>query len=47
MYETAWADEYDRMHFVEDVYGRDRRLADALAGNRVEADSAPVQTAEP
>jgi murein L,D-transpeptidase YcbB/YkuD len=47
MYETAWADEYGRMHFVDDVYGRDRRLADALAGRRVEPDSAPVQTAEP
>jgi murein L,D-transpeptidase YcbB/YkuD len=47
MYETAWVDEAGRTHFLDDVYGRDRRLADALVQGKVEVDSEPVETAEP
>jgi murein L,D-transpeptidase YcbB/YkuD len=47
MYETASVDADGRAHFLDDVYGRDRRLADALAGRRAESDTAPVHVAEP
>jgi murein L,D-transpeptidase YcbB/YkuD len=47
MYETASVDADGRVHFLDDVYGRDRRLADALAGRRSETDTAPVHVAEP
>ncbi len=47
MYETAWLDPAGRTHFLDDVYGRDHRLADALAGRRSEPVSEVVRTAEP
>ena len=47
MYETASVDAAGQVHFLDDVYGRDRRLSDALAGRRTEAPSAPVRVAGP
>jgi len=47
MYQTAWVDPDGRAHFIDDVYGRDRRLADALAGRREVKVAAPVRVAEP
>ncbi|HXJ34008.1 MAG TPA: L,D-transpeptidase family protein [Candidatus Eisenbacteria bacterium] len=47
MYETAWVDADGRMHFVDDPYGRDHRLSEALAGHAVEPVSERVETAEP
>ena len=32
-YQTAWADNDHRMYFVEDVYGRDKKLEKALYGS--------------
>jgi murein L,D-transpeptidase YcbB/YkuD len=46
MYETASVDAEGRVHFLDDVYGRDRRLADVLAGRPPEPETAPVH-AEP
>jgi murein L,D-transpeptidase YcbB/YkuD len=47
VYETAWVAADGRPHFLDDPYGRDRRLADALAGRAVEPVSDKVRTAEP
>jgi murein L,D-transpeptidase YcbB/YkuD len=47
LYETAWVDAAGRVHFVDDVYGRDRRLADALAGRPTTPVSDPVRAAAP
>jgi len=47
MYQTAWIDADGRAHFLDDVYGRDRRLADQLAGRRTVAVAPPVRVAEP
>jgi murein L,D-transpeptidase YcbB/YkuD len=47
MYETASVDAAGRVHFIDDVYGRDHRLADALAGRKPETAAAVVRTAEP
>jgi len=47
MYETASVDASGRVHFIDDVYGRDRRLADALAGHREPPPAEVVRTAEP
>ncbi len=47
MYETASVDADGHAHFLDDVYGRDRRLADALAGRHPEPETAPVHVAEP
>jgi murein L,D-transpeptidase YcbB/YkuD len=47
MYETASVDAEGHVHFLDDVYGRDRRLADALAGRPVAPASEAVRTAEP
>jgi murein L,D-transpeptidase YcbB/YkuD len=47
MYETASVDVQGRVHFLDDVYGRDHRLADALAGRKPEPDTEPVHVAEP
>ncbi|MGH7893312.1 MAG: L,D-transpeptidase family protein [Candidatus Binatia bacterium] len=47
LYETAWVDAAGQVIFVEDPYGRDRRLADAMAGRAVEPVSERVQTAAP
>ena len=47
MYQTAWVDADGRAHFIDDVYGRDRRLADQLAGRRTVPVAPPVRVAEP
>ena len=47
MYETASVDAQGRVHFLDDVYGRDHRLADALAGRKPEPESESVHVAEP
>ena len=47
MYETASVDAAGHVRFLEDVYGRDRRLADALAGRKGEPAPDIVRTAEP
>ena len=47
VYQTAWVDADGRANFIDDVYGRDRRLADALAGRREVKVEAPVRVAEP
>jgi murein L,D-transpeptidase YcbB/YkuD len=47
MYETVWVDDHGRVHFAEDVYGRDQRIADALAGRSVQVASETVRTALP
>lgn len=47
MYETASVDGQGRVHFLDDIYGRDHRLADALAGRKPEPESEPVHVAEP
>jgi murein L,D-transpeptidase YcbB/YkuD len=47
MYQTAWVDPEGRAHFLDDVYGRDRRLADQLAGRRSVSAAPPVRVAEP
>jgi murein L,D-transpeptidase YcbB/YkuD len=47
MYETAMVASDVHVHFMDDVYGRDRRLSDALAGRRPEPVSAVVRVAEP
>ena len=47
MYETASVDPDGRVHFFDDVYGRDRRLADALAGRKPEPVAEVLRTAEP
>jgi L,D-transpeptidase YcbB len=36
VYQTAWVDDAGRPGFAEDVYGRDARLADRLAGRAVD-----------
>jgi murein L,D-transpeptidase YcbB/YkuD len=30
VYQTAWVDKNGMLHFSEDVYGRDQKLAEAL-----------------
>jgi murein L,D-transpeptidase YcbB/YkuD len=47
MYETAAVGPDGQVRFIEDIYGRDRRLADALAGRRSEPDARDVQVAAP
>jgi len=48
MYETAWVDDRGEIHFLDDVYGRDRRQADALAGRpSAQLEAAKPRTAEP
>jgi L,D-transpeptidase YcbB len=47
MYETAMVAPDGQVHFMDDVYGRDRRLSDALAGRKTEPVTAPVRVAEP
>jgi murein L,D-transpeptidase YcbB/YkuD len=47
MYETASVDADGRVHFLDDVYGRDRGLADALAGRRAVPETTAVRLAEP
>src|SRR6185503_12672857 len=47
MYETASVDATGHVRFLEDVYGRDHRLADALAGRKSEPTPEVVRTAEP
>jgi L,D-transpeptidase YcbB len=47
MYETAWVDGDGRVHYLDDVYGRDRRLAQALAGRGQVAEATAVRIAQP
>lgn len=47
MYETAFVAPDGQVHFLDDVYGRDRRLSDALAGRKAETVTAAVRVAEP
>jgi murein L,D-transpeptidase YcbB/YkuD len=46
-YETAWVDADARVHFIDDVYGRDRRLAEALAGRGSMPEPTSVRIAAP
>jgi L,D-transpeptidase YcbB len=47
MYETASVDPDGRVHFLDDVYGRDHRLAEALAGRTAVPEATAVRIAEP
>jgi murein L,D-transpeptidase YcbB/YkuD len=42
MYLTAWVDQFDHLHFRDDIYGRDEALAQAMHDTA----EAPQQTSE-
>jgi murein L,D-transpeptidase YcbB/YkuD len=45
MYETASVDADGRVHFLDDVYGRDRRLSEAMAGRTAVQEATAVRMA--
>jgi murein L,D-transpeptidase YcbB/YkuD len=47
MYETVWSDADGQPHFHADVYGRDRRLVDAMTGRVRVVEAATLRPAEP